>query len=332
MVENPLDLYERLLKDPKSLFGDDPDRARKQALKAVHPDRHPFEQDRAQKLAAAIGAAYDDLTKPKKLVIATRRTSYTIDGPAIPGDLANLYPSGNYLLKMPRSSHDNDLMEREARALKLLAEPPTEAEKYSAYAERLVETFKHKDQSGILRRVNVLERLDDGFIPLTAVKKAYPNGLGGRDIAWIWRRLLVAIGYAQRCGVVHGAITPEHVMVHPIKHGVMLIDWCYSCIEDDQRIPALVPTRDFFYPPEVRDKGKPTTATDIYTASKTMTWLGGTLMPQAMRRFAEGSALVKQGMRPQDAWRLQEEYDGLLAMLYGQRAYRPLKMPATVAS
>ena len=55
----------------------------------------------------------------------------------------------------------------------------------------------------------------------------------------MWRRLLVGLGWAHRAGVVHGAVLPEHVLIHPAEHGLVLVDWCYS-VAPGERIPALV--------------------------------------------------------------------------------------------
>ena len=54
------------------------------------------------------------------------------------------------------------------------------------------------------------------------------GGVDPRDAAWMWRRLLVALGFAHRAGVLHGAVLPEHVLIHPGEHGLVLVDWCYS--------------------------------------------------------------------------------------------------------
>jgi aminoglycoside phosphotransferase (APT) family kinase protein len=66
-----------------------------------------------------------------------------------------------------------------------------------------------------------LERLN-GFVPLSRITTA----VDPRDATWMWRRLLVGLGWVHRAGVVHGAIVEDHVLIHPGEHG--LVDWCYS--------------------------------------------------------------------------------------------------------
>ncbi|ONH60892.1 hypothetical protein CcI49_09960 [Frankia sp. CcI49] len=303
------------------------------------------------------------------------------DGGVIEGDVALLYPaecretaSGTTrtgFLKVPRSAADNDLMEREAAALTRLARAGDR--RFAAYAPRLVESFLHTPATGggqcsaPRRRVNVLERLD-GFQPLTRVHAAYPQGVDPRDAAWMWRRLLVALGYAHRAGVLHGAVVPDHVLIHPEKHGLVLVDWCYSVIRDPEtaptvgraagsaagsaagpgagsaadpdngpaagaadlaaRVPAVVPRFAPMYPPEVAARRRPDEATDIYLATRCMTYLIGPGLPAQLRAFARGCTLPAAARRPHDAWRLLTELDDVLERLYGPRRFRPFHLPA----
>ena len=73
----------------------------------------------------------------------------------------------------------------------------------------LRDSFTYRDQSsGADHVVNVLDH-PQGMVSLAAVRSAYPDGLDPRDVAWMWRRLLVALGVAHRAGLVHGAVLPD---------------------------------------------------------------------------------------------------------------------------
>jgi hypothetical protein len=50
---------------------------------------------------------------------------------------------------------------------------------------------------------------------LTALAAGFPDGLDPRDAAWMRRRLLACLGWAHRARLVHGAVFPEHVLIHP---------------------------------------------------------------------------------------------------------------------
>lgn len=326
--------------------------------RALHPDRCPA-TDQAQATAAfaRLSTLWDeyrsaDSTTPRRqagpgtaqptgpVVMTTRRRRYTLTGPALTGDLCNLYPANAttavdtargasagaepVLLKMPRHPRNNDLLAAEAAALTQLHRDG-EA-RHRAYVPTLIETFRYREAgTGIDRRVNALETLD-GFATLAEVAAGYPAGVDPRDAAWMWRRLLVALGFAHRAGVVHGAVLPEHVLVHPASHGLVLADWCYASIAGAP-VPAIVPRYRDWYPDEVRGKREPSAATDIHLATRTMTTLIGDRMPAPLRAFAAGCTGSSQAGRPGDAWALLRELDELLERLYGPRTFRPFHLP-----
>jgi serine/threonine protein kinase len=137
---------------------------------------------------------------------------------------------------------------------------------------------------------------------------------------------LVALGAAHRAGVVHGAVLPEHVLIHPELHGLTLIDWCYSTTRPEDHVPALVDRYSDAYPPEVPQSRPATPATDIYLASGLMLRLMGEKAPPRLRRFIGGCRALAARMRPQDAWALLTELDEVLHDLYGPRRFRPFAM------
>jgi hypothetical protein len=291
-------------------------------VKIVHPDVAPAGRSATATAALArLSALWADRDGR---VLTTKRATYRIGDLVASGDIADLSElDDNALLKLPRRPGDNDLMRAEAAALTTLW---TEGEpKHRAYAPRLIETFTHEDQTGARRTANILERAP-GFVSLAEVRTAFPQGLDPRDAAWMWRRLLAGLGWAHRAGVVHGAVLPEHVLIHPAEHGLVLVDWCYS-VTPGATIPAIVAKHRDRYPPEVSAKRPATAATDIYLATVLMRRLIKD-PPPALRRFADGCSYDAPRMRPQDAWQLLGEFDELLEDLYGPRRFRAFAMPA----
>ncbi|MFI9642706.1 serine/threonine protein kinase [Micromonospora sp. NPDC051925] len=249
---------------------------------------------------------------------------YRLGALAHTGDLADLYDVGaDRLLKLPRDPADNDLMVREAdalRAIEVRGDP-----RHLPYVPRLVDTFRHREAaSGAERRVNVLAAVP-GLHDLDAVRRAYPDGLDARDAAWIWRRLLVALGLAHRAGVVHGAVLPRHVLIEPDAHGVVLVDWCFSAV-DGGTVPALVPGHEDWYPAEVAARRPAGPGTDLAMAARCMSWLMGDRAPHELRAFADGCRRPALAARPDDAWRLLGELDEVLDRLYGPRTFRPFTL------
>ncbi|ONH36454.1 serine/threonine-protein kinase [Protofrankia sp. BMG5.30] len=356
---------------PSALFGRGGDasgadlraarRAYRRLARMVHPDAVPADRRLdAQAAFTRLGRLWERYQREiaggaasGQAVVITSKYVYTVGGVYTRGDIATLsevtYTAGGVggtgggdgavagaLLKIPRSATDNDLMEREAAALRQLA--GRGEKRFAAYVPRLVETFRHRDSvGGELRRVNVIERAH-GFRSLAELRAVCPDGLDACDVAWMWRRLLVALGYAHQAGVVHGAVVPDHVLIHPDDHGLVLVDWCYSVITAPDgpggaggaggHVPAMVDRFADMYPPEVAARQPPSAATDIHLATKCMTYLLRDDVPRPILRFARGCTLPAMSRRPRDAWRLLGEFDELLERLYGPRRFRPLHVPA----
>ena len=58
---------------------------------------------------------------------------------------------------------------------------------------------------------------------------AHPRGLRDpRHAVWIWRRILEVLAYIHASGWTHGDLRPEHLLVHPGDHGVLMIGWAHA--------------------------------------------------------------------------------------------------------
>lgn len=299
---------------PRALFGRDAGRDYRRLARLTHPDAHPGSPRAAAAFArlAALWRQHCDGRTPGRL--------------AFSGDIANLYEHQRGLVKICRDPADNDLMDREAAALRRL-QAGGDA-RFRPYIPALVECQRHRDpDTGAERRANVLGRVD-GFVTLAEVHAAYPGGLDARDAAWMWRRLLVATGFARRAGVIHGAVLPEHVLIHPAQHGLVLVDWCYAITGSGGLAAAVPASYADWYPAEVRSRRPPGPDIDIWLATRCMTQLIGDHMPAPLASFARGCTLRSPDRRPADAWRLLAELDVVLERLYGPRKFRPFTMPA----
>ncbi|MFD6681430.1 serine/threonine protein kinase [Micromonospora parva] len=303
------------------LFGTDQSARRYRELVAtLHPDRLPTDPA----VRAEATEAFIHVTTRWQARRVTVLGDYRLGAPAHSGDLADLYDVGDdRLLKLPRRPTDNDLMAREAHALHTIAERGDP--RYLPYVPRLVDEFRHRDGvTGAERRINVLATAP-GLHTLDEVRRGYPDGLDARDVAWMWRRLLVVLGLAHRAGVVHGAVLPRHVLIEPDAHGVVLVDWCFSA-PVGSTIPALVPGHEDWYPPEVVQKRQCAPGTDIWMATRCMTALLNRHAPGELLTFAQGCRQRRLSDRPDDAWGLLRELDQVLDRLYGPRTFRPFTL------
>jgi hypothetical protein len=60
---------------------------------------------------------------------------------------------------------------------------------------------------------------------LQAVREANAQGIDPRHAVWIWRRMLDVLAFVHEAGWTHGALAPEHALVHPRDHGVLIVGW-----------------------------------------------------------------------------------------------------------
>jgi serine/threonine protein kinase len=309
--------------------------------KRVHPDLNPRDARaahdafvRASELRRAAEAkiragTYGDRSAPAvPSVLRTKRRAYELGALVARGDVCDLFDCSFELdgvrehgvLKAARSRADNDLLANEASTLKSLAAGGTRGEGFLRHLPHLHDSFSVEG-----RRANVLESLSS-HASLERVLAAYPQGLDFRDAAWMVKRLLSAIGFLHRRGVVHAAIIPSHVLVEPRDHGASLVGFCHAVpIGERARLVSKV-FRDFFAP-ELFEKKPATPQSDIFSAGKCALALLDADTPPPVRRFFETCVVRTPSRRPDDAWALHEELDALLRKLVGRPTFRPFVMP-----
>lgn len=269
---------------------------------------------------------YDDLTPPTHDVAGGTRFDRILeddDGFDIQG-----------VLKVATDVLDNDLVENEAKTLNHLFPPTEKDEKFYRYLPRLVESFQVRTSPKEIRQANLLVFLE-GYLSLADIFAAYPKGIDFRDFVWMFKRALVGIGFAHQQEVIHGAMLPSHILVHPVGHGAKIIDWSYA-VRGDDRVRAVSRTYADFYPPEVFAKQTPKSTTDIFMIAKcAVALLGGDVktnampdaVPKEIQAFLIDCLHPAASNRPSNAWDLHEEFDKLLLKLVGKPKYRPFTMP-----
>jgi serine/threonine protein kinase len=279
-------------------------------------------------------------------VFRTQKRLYTIEKLLAQGDLCNLYTGistsigekKRYILKFSSKPEDNDLVVNEQRILAHLT-GGNGYEKLRHFISQLTDTFSFQEKtSGIVRQVNVFP-YEEEWYSLKEVRAAYPQGIDVRDMAWVWRRLLVALGFAHANHVIHGSILPIHILISPGQHGVMLIDWSYAVLKPTitgEYINAISSAYREWYPEEVFAREEPTPGLDISMAAKCMLYLlNGNVyecttpetVPWQLRNYLKGCTLPRPQQRPQDASVLLDEFDALIERLWGPRRFHQFVMP-----
>jgi hypothetical protein len=270
----------------------------------------------------------------RPITIKSPKRTYTLLNLLAVGDVADVYlataAETTYVLKISRVPDGAALLENEKTALAILLTAAGDTT-YRKYFPTLAESFRGRDT--IDKRANVVLH-EPGLYTLEQVKARYPDGLEARHLAWIYKRLLTALGFHHRQGLVHGAILPCHVLLQTENHGLQLVGWGHS-VECGQTITTISARYRDWYPPEVLQKKPATLETDLYLAARCMVYLAGgdplahTLpetVPSGMQRFFKASLLEGQKMRPDDAWSLHDDFDELLRGLYGPPRFIKLPM------
>jgi len=238
------------------------------------------------------------------------------------------------VFKIAREPMSNTLVVNESKVLRHLH--PSDAEKrFSPFLPTVRHSFAYG--SDVPRQANVLTlheeiRSPDELYTLGEVRAAYPKGLDGRDVAWIWRRLLNILGFVHASGVVHGAVLPMHVLIEPKEHKLVLIDWCFASWPGEAAKPvAITGGYDAWYKRDGAAMRPPTRSVDVAFGARCMIeLLGGnplettvpsTIEPGLTRHFERclgGTA---------DAWKMLEDFDRLIEAMWGRRRFRELPMP-----
>lgn len=335
-------------------------RTYRQLVRVAHPDRYAdaeqallarrcFQALGQMKVAADKACANGTYGRADTAVVTTRRGAHHIERKGADGAICATHWTKTLIddimcpgyLKVARNAIDNDLVQSEAVALRRLRSLDTNPAGWP-FVPELLDSFRYRSENGPRLQATVTVRLE-GFYTLTDLKSRYESGFDPLHMVWVWRRLLVAIDHAHRSGVIHGAVLPEHILVHPVQHGVVLVDWCYASVRSDAGdytpIVAIVGDYRTWYPQEVMRKQAPSPATDIVMAARCMIWLLGgdpetgalpSRVPRPLRAFFRGCLASSPAARPQNARLLLEEFDRLLESMgapYYPRRYRILVVP-----
>lgn len=325
---------------------------------ATHPDHHLSEADKA--LATSAFQALQRLwtetqekiqsgtygTETLPSAISTRSRFYQVDRVVAKGDICNLYRcrfSENRMprtgiLKIVRDPKDNSLVSNEARILRHLESGYEALPGLRQYVPQLVETLQYRGSSAKPRQANVF-RWVEGLYSLEEVRNAYPKGVGPKDMAWIWRGLLLVLGFAHQHGVIHGAVIPTHVLIHPEEHRLLLVDWPYAVLTPEssgERIGAISADYAPWYPREMQTGETLLPGFDLYMAAACMIYLVGgnpirhvipNSVPRPLRSFLRECLMEGPGMRPQDAWKLRGEFTEVSRSYWGPVKSGPLVLP-----
>lgn len=267
--------------------------------------------------------------------------TYVVEGRLGSGDACEVY-RGRWVMrlgeavviKVLRALEDADLLRREWDVLARLHR--STAQGASHFVTRLPQPVtRGLITSGGLERAVSIFRWRSGFQhTLEEVLTVHPDGVDGRVVVWLLKRLLELLGFVHQAGFVHGAVLPPHVLVHPRDHGAILIGWTTAATwarGRAERLPAVSAAWEAFYPEALWRERWPSPASDLAMAARcALAAAGGT--PDGARTgslqgvLGEVVRAAARGEHP-DAWALREQVDRASAEVHGPPSYNPLPMP-----
>jgi serine/threonine protein kinase len=309
-------------KSTSELFGKDPAKTYKKLMLLCHPDKNGNSI-----LAVQVSARLNELYAQLKTTIKIGK--WTVQSPIGKGDICDVhkvYESGGEpklaesygVLKVARSADDSDLLDREKETIEHLHKE-AKTHNYVRYVPSFLDSFSIGDC-----KANVLSLARECYT-LKQLKELVKPSIEPRHLIWMMNRLLSLLGYAHRCGIVHGAITPDHLMYRPSDHGLVVVGWC-SSIQDKKKqcVPYISKEWQDLYAPEIFRKCA-CPGTDIYMAMQSMNWAG--MLPSRFDGIRQLCLAGSPQSRPEDAWKVQEQWKALAEEEFGPPSFTPLVLP-----
>jgi serine/threonine protein kinase len=230
---------------------------------------------------------------------------------------------GDVVIKVTDDSIDNDLATNEIRVLQHLQS--MDAEEWRHFPQ-LLDSFTTDGRKGL-----VFRRIYGPSLLEVRKSRRYRAGVHRKDMVWMLNRALRAANYFHALGVIHGNIEPSHMMIQPIPHNLIFVDWSYAAVQPAKTGEGFKVHTEVFSPPEVLEKKPPIPASDIYSIGKVMIWLlGGNPrtneipedVEEKLARLLLDCVTDSPQQRPQSAWKLQGRLINTIEDLWGPRKYR----------
>lgn len=274
--------------------------------------------------ASSFGKGSTRTTGSNSSTVKTKKHEYVLDFSTRRATVVSVidatYDAGHERAKILTSLSplDNDIITNAASSLKKLnndVEP-----RYQAFFPQMLEKFSIAQADGNHAAI-AIKRQYDGFFSLAEVKEKYPQGLHGRDIGWIFRRLLVAVGKTNEQELIHAGVTLNSVYVNPVEHGLILEDWHYSVPVGEKLLTYDAKYKDF-YPSYALQKQPMQASMDVRMAARTMREMMAPSAPKQMRAFLKGCEMDSNA----DAPGIIHEFTQLLEQLYGPPKWHTFTM------
>lgn len=290
--------------------------------------------------APAAGRAPPPATMPRRaeFAVTTETATYQVTTALAAGEISTVFgghvrgSQAAVALKIADDTSDNDLLQHEARVLGMIA---ASAEPEAPIRHFATPRDQFRTSDGRLGTVfDLLDGFDLATVRARCQRRGEP-GLPPRHLIWVVRRSLSALGFAHQQGILHGNLDPAHIMVRPRDHMLWLVDWCWAVVNPARTGATFKVLNEIYSPPEVRDRGRATPASDLYALGKcAIHVLGGDpatkTLPDGidprLARFLRFMTVESQGGRPQDAWELYGQIGRLREQIWGAHEFVALEL------
>jgi len=271
-----------------------------------------------------------------RLRFAIDGRTYLVYGKLATGDSSEVY-FGRWVrrlgelvvIKLLRCSQDRDLLSREQKTLLRLRRSTARGTEHFAnlIPEPIASGLTHINHQE--RYVSVV-RWKSGFLhSLEEIQQVYPAGVDAKVVVWVFKRILELLHWSHESGILHGAVLPPHVLVHPRDHGAMLIGW-NSAVAIAPLAEAHIPAISKAWKGWYVSGTSASPSADVAMAARCALGLAGA------SSFSSGGTLprpladlVTRAARQEysDAWALREQVTARALDALGPPAYCPLAMP-----
>lgn len=227
------------------------------------------------------------------------------------------------VVKVLRASEDEELARNERRVLDALASSAAGGAAHFRHLVPELVVSGDADVGAEEPRLAVVTRWASGFVhTLDDVRAQHGTSLDARHGIWIWRRLLELLAWIHRSGWAHGALLPQHVLVHARDHGVRLVGFSLATKRGEPPPGRVDPEHGMLHSGPGGDVG---------ASARLVGWLLGgdgrsipdrvpAPLAELLRREAGADAST-------DALALAEEVGRAARAIYGPPKFVPLAMP-----
>lgn len=320
---------------PIDFFGDgtpedDIESVYKSLIRVVHPDMYPDEDERlmAEEATKLLNAVYalaqeqiaDGTYKEGgiKFTAKTRKESYVVKRLYAKGDLSSVYrcswSDGVGLCKVGLNATVNTKLEHEFAVLKEVVHKmghriPVPVDTFLVNGTR-ANVYKAHEGIGSFEDLYTLEE----------VKKQYPDGIPARAFVWVWNRMLDICITLHSEGYVHGALLPNHILINPESHLMMIVGWPHS-VKIGEKITFVPKEYKWWYPNEVLDKVGAYPETDLYLAAKSMQYVIGDSVPDVLTGQLRACQMKGIAYREGNAHDLYNRFQDTIEKVFGTKKF-----------